>query len=182
MSSNAFRRVAPLIPLTALLALSFATTRSASANETADRCAIVHAHTTHAWTLAWRPNWLPGDPATDESVPTLLRASAWTPGLMIAIDPETKRPVTPTPEQRRAMSDAMERGGALGAPVSPDAPLRVEKIPSGGEVTYLDGRFQVYMVARRDANGHIVTDCVPGAEAAKQVVSHPAPASVKEDR
>ena len=104
---------------------------------------------------------------------------------MIAIDPVTKRPVTPTLEQRRAWADAMQRGGALGAPVTPDAPLRVEKIPGGGEVTYLDGRFQVYMVARRDANGHIVTDCVPSYEAAKQLVSDntkPAPARTREER
>jgi hypothetical protein len=104
---------------------------------------------------------------------------------MIAIDPETKRPVMPTLEQRRAWAEAMQRGGALGAPVAPDAPLRVEKIPSCGDITYLDGRFQVYVVARRDANGRIVTDCAPDYEAAKRLVSDsskPAPARAREAR
>jgi hypothetical protein len=104
---------------------------------------------------------------------------------MIAIDPVTKRPMMPTLEQRRAWAEAMQRGGALGAPVTPDTPLRVEKIPSGGEITYLDGRFDVYMVARRDANGHIVTGCAPDYEAAKRLVSDSrksAPARAREER
>jgi hypothetical protein len=186
MASNAFRRLAPLIPLTAVLALSLAATRGASANEAADHRAAARAHAAHAWTLAWRPNWLPwdppSDPASDESFPTFLSAATSAPGLMIAIDPVTKRPVAPTLEQRRAWAEAMQPGGALGAPAAPNAPLRVEKIRGGGEITYLDGRFQVYMVARRDAKGRIVTDEAPSYEAAKQLVAQPAPARAREER
>ena len=177
MTPSAFRRALASIPLAATLALILGSPHAAFAGRSTG-CVIA---STHAWTYAWRPNWLPGDPTSDELAPMPYSAAAWTPGLMIAIDPVTRRPVTPTPEQRRAMSEAM-RGGALGAPIAPNAPLRTEKLPGGGEVTYLDGRFEVYMVARRDANGHIVTDCVPDAESVNRIVSQPAPARAKEDR
>jgi hypothetical protein len=179
MTLNSFRRALSLAPFAAALAFALVQPRAALAERSSVGCV---AAPSHAWTLAWRPNWLPGDPWMDESAPTFVRAADWAPGLIIAIDPETKRPVMPTPEQRRALSDAMERGGALGAPVAPDAPLRVEKIPGGGEVTYLDGRFQVYVVARRDANGRIVTDCAPDGESAKRLVTQPTPTPAREDR
>src|SRR6185295_4093838 len=182
MTPSGPRRALPLIPFAAVLALTLVSPSAALAAESPDLCAVLLPRVvSHPWTFAWKPNWLPGDPWTEVSANPWVRGDA-TPaaGLMIAIDPETRRPVTPTPEQRRAMSEAMQRGGALGAPVTPDAPLRVEKIPGGGEITYLDGRFQVYMVARRDANGHVVTDCVPDAESVKRVLSQPAPARAKE--
>jgi hypothetical protein len=179
MTPNSFRRTLILIPFVAALVLALVQPRAALAERSSVGCSTAPSH---AWTLAWRPNWLPGDPWIDESAPTFVRAADWAPGLIIAIDPVTKRPTMPTPEQRRALSDAMERGGALGAPVAPDAPLRVEKIPGGGEITYLDGRFQVYLVARRDANGRIVTDCAPDYESAKRIVTQPTPTPAREDR
>jgi hypothetical protein len=179
MTPNSFRRIISLTPVAAALALALVQPRPALAEPSSVGCATAPSH---AWTLAWHPNWLPGDPWVDESAPTFVRAADWAPGLIIAIDPETKRPTMPTPEQRRALSDAMERGGALGAPIAPDAPLRVEKLPGGGEVTFLDGRFQVYLVARRDASGHLVTDCAPDYESAKRLATQPAPPVAKEDR
>jgi hypothetical protein len=108
---------------------------------------------------------------------TFLRAEfpAASPGLLIFIDPETRKPVMPSPEQRKAMAADAARAAALHAPISPDAYLPVERLPGGGELVHLDGRFQVYSIARRDANGNITTDCASDLEAAKKLLSQPAP-------
>ena len=48
---------------------------------------------------------------------------------------------------------------------------------------HLDGRFQVYSIARRDANGNITTDCDSDLEAIKKLLSTPAPTTrVREER
>jgi hypothetical protein len=142
----------------------------------------------NAWRFAWRPNWLPGDPWDDTSAPsTVLRSNAGVaaPGLLVAIDPKTGRIVAPTPEQRRAADEAARAAGLFGSGAlgAPEAPLRVERIPGGGEVVHLDGRYQVYLVAKRDANGNIVTDCAPDLEAARRLLTQPpAKRAVREER
>jgi hypothetical protein len=141
------------------------------------------------WHFQWRPNWIPGDPGSEPIVSilpeTLLRSGSLvaSPGLFIAIDPETRKPVMPSPEQRKALAADAARSAALHAPISPDAYLPSERIPGGGELVHLDGRFQVYSIARRDANGNITTDCDSDLESIQKLLSTPAPTTrVREER
>ncbi len=137
------------------------------------------------WHFQWRPNWLPGDPGSEPIVSILpeIGVPMASPGLFIAIDPETRKPVMPSPEQRKALSADAARGAALHAPISPDAYLPAERIPGGGELVHLDGRFQVYSIARRDANGNITTDCDSDLESIQKLLSMPAPTTrVREER
>lgn len=129
------------------------------------------------WHFQWRPNWIPGDPGSAPTAAVLpeIAFPAASPGLFIAIDPETRKPVMPSPEQRKALAADAARAAALHAPIAPDAFLPVERLPGGGELVHLDGRFQIYSIARRDANGNITTDCASDLEAAKKLLSEPAP-------
>jgi hypothetical protein len=115
-------------------------------------------------TDAWRPGWLPGEPTT-----FTVDAPIWarpvkvtnTGGLYIAIDPVTHRPIAPTPEQLRAFN-ARHAQDALEAPTRP---LRIEKLPNGGEILFLNGAFRSYTIARRAPNGRItVTETAPARE------------------
>jgi hypothetical protein len=116
-----------------------------------------------AWACSWRPGWLPGDPAPAERA-SLLDAAAVS-GLWIALDPVTRRPASPTAEQRRAARAAL-------APAVPemDETLPVERIPGGGELVHLNGRHQVFSVARRDASGRFTTSCASDSAAASRVL------------
>lgn len=138
------------------------------------------------WHFQWRPNWIPGDPGSEPILPeTILRSSSpvASPGLFIAIDPETRKPVMPSPEQRKALAADAARAAALHAPIAPDAYLPVVRLPGGGELVHLDGRFQVYSIARRDANGNITTDCDSDLESIQKLLSTPAPTTrVREER
>jgi hypothetical protein len=141
------------------------------------------------WHFQWRPNWIPGDPGPEPAAflfsPAALSPAALspatgalppaTPGLFIAIDPVTHKPVMPSLEQRKAWAADAARAAALQAPLAPGAFLPVERLPGGGEIVQLNGRFQAYEVARRDASGHITTDCVSDLDAAKKLVARPAP-------
>src|SRR5882762_8373562 len=104
------------------------------------------------WRSAWRPGWLPGDPVTDDPS---LPLPVWAPrasgqaGLFIALDPVTRLPIEPSAEQKRAFTARVQ----LDALLAPTAPLQVERLPGGGEIIYLNGQFQVYSIARRDAKG-----------------------------
>jgi hypothetical protein len=102
---------------------------------------------------------------------TSLAPPSATAGLLIAIDPETGRVTAPTVEQRRALRAGF---GAAEAPGKPDEFLPVERITRGGELAHLEGRFQVFSVARRDASGRIVTDCAADSAAAVQFLLRPA--------
>ena len=159
------------IPLTILAVAALMLPCSAGAGTTAPK-----------WHFQWRPNWIPGDPAGEPAAllfapETVLRSGfpIAAPGLLIALDPVTRQPVMPTPEQRKAFAADAARAAAHDAPLAPGAYLRVEQLPGGGELVHLDGRFQVYSIARRDANGRITTDCAPDLEAAKTALSQPAP-------
>jgi len=128
------------------------------------------------WPFDWRPGWVPGDPIEDAVL------DAWSlpsqPGLYVAIDPVTHRPVAPSPEQRAAFQRAFDLNELL----APTAPVRVEALPHGGEIAHLNGAFQSFSVARRDASGHYVNDCAPDAKAALQILSTPVTTAPKEDR
>lgn len=100
-----------------------------------------------------------------------LAPSSATAGLLIAIDPETGQVTAPTAEQRRALHAG---SGTAEAPEQPDGFLPVVRITRGGELAHLEGRFQVFSVARRDASGRIVTDCAADSVAAVQLLLRPA--------
>jgi hypothetical protein len=123
----------------------------------------------HLDPLPWNVPWSAGlgvgasvSPAPWE-VPAHGLAPAYGSGLLIAVDPVSRRPVRPSPEQRRAFSDLWGTDQA-----APDLP--VERLARGGEIAHLNGRFQVFSVARRDATGRLILDCVSDpADAAKPV-------------
>jgi hypothetical protein len=118
---------------------------------------------TSTWRYDWRPNWLPGDPAT--STPDVTARNLAQSGLRVAIDPATGRVARPSSSQRRAANEAFE---AIQERLGPEAPLAVDRLPGGGEIVHLQGRFQIFSVARRDPSGRYVTDCAD--EAATQTL------------
>jgi len=141
------------------------------------------------FSAVWRPGWLPSDPPAPAmdvaSAPGLtLAGPVWSlvsvrfPGLLVALDPVTGLPTRPSADQRRAAAARLESEDALNAPLSP---LVVERLPGGGEIVHLGGRFQVYSVARRDAHGRFVTDCSLDPAAARKVLSAPAPAAARRE-
>lgn len=113
-----------------------------------------------AWPFEWRPNWIPGDPVEQGHV--FLQAP-WTPlglvmpGLIVALDPVSRLPIQPSPEQRAA---AAAVHAAVGLDSAPDLALPVEHLPGGGEIVHLQERFQIFSVARRGADGRFTTSCV----------------------
>lgn len=129
------------------------------------------------WRTAWRPGWLPGDPerAADPNAP----APVWAPrhghssGLFIALDPITHLPTAPSEAEMRSFAEQAGHDALL----APTAPLRVERLPGGGEIIQLNGQFQSYSIARRDSRGRIVTDCVPDPATARKLLTQPAPPS-----
>jgi hypothetical protein len=76
----------------------------------------------------------------------------------VALDPETGLPTVPSEAQRRAAAALLEGG----LPAVDDPPLPAVRLPGGGEIVHLQGRFQSYSMARRDAHGRVVIDCVSG--------------------
>jgi hypothetical protein len=131
---------------------------------------------TSAWPFDWRPGWIPGDPV--EETASDLWATTASPGLFVAIDPATHRPVAPSAEQRAAFQRAIDLTELL----APAAPVRVEALPHGGEIAHLNGAFQSFSIARRDASGRFVTDCAPDARTALRLLATPVAASPKEER
>lgn len=129
-----------------------------------------------SWTFAWRPGWILSDPPeVIFAPPTALRGTPAhpIPGLLVALDPETGLPTTPSAAQRRATAAALEGDDALLVPLGP---LPVERAPGGGEIVHLQGRFQVFSVARRTADGRLITDCSLNPAAAQRLLSQPPPA------
>jgi hypothetical protein len=103
--------------------------------------------------------------------------------MIVALDPVTRLPVRPTPEQRRALSAAL--WGGANAPIRPDALLPTERLPRGGELLHLPDGFQVFIVARKNADGRFTVDCVTGSSAPKPTETSPPPrpgASPREER
>lgn len=126
------------------------------------------------WKYDWRPGWLPGDPAEPRF--DLLSApwarSLASPGVFVALDPVTRLPVRPSADQRRALSAAL-----LGASIRSDAPLPTHRIPGGGEMVHLPEGFEVFLVARRNAQGGFTIDCATDPGARDSGESDPAAAS-----
>lgn len=141
--------------------------------------AILHAEpagqpaaAVHVDPLPWNAPW-PGGLGTGASsslvsweLPARWLAPAQS-GLLIAIDPVSRRPVRPTAEQRQAFSDLLGPDEA-----SPDLPA--VRLSRGGEAVHLNGRFLMFSIARRDASGRLILDCVSDpAHAAMPVASSP---------
>jgi len=95
--------------------------------------------------LSWRPGWLPGDP---ETIPGA--------GLFIAIDPVTRLPIAPTPDQLRAWNTQR----ALDALRAPARPFLARTLANGGQIVHLNGAFRSYSIARVGKDGKVVTECV----------------------
>jgi hypothetical protein len=131
---------------------------------------------TPAWPFDWRPGWIPGDPV-EAPVSDLWTATS-SPGLFVAIDPTTHRPVAPSAEQRAAFQRAIDLTELL----TPAAPVRVEALPHGGKIAHLNGAFQSFSIARRDASGRFVTDCAPDVPTALQLLATPVTVPPKEAR
>ena len=165
----------------ALLALAWLALPALAPASTAERPADV---ATSPRTHEWRPCWLPGDPEE----PTFdLFAAPWgpvsprSPGLFVALDPVTRLPVRPSAEQRRALSAALLRENP--APARPDVPLPTERLPGGGELVHLPEGFQVFLVARRNAQGGYSIEETTDPSASTE--SHPTaspPPPVREER
>ena len=83
-----------------------------------------------------------------------------------------------SPEQRAAFQRAIDLSELLGLA----APVRVVALPHGGEIAHLNGAFQSFSIARRDASGRFVTDCAPDARTALRLLATPVTASPKEER
>jgi len=133
------------------------------------------------WPYDWRPFWIPGDPVdfhVESFADPWAETSLPAPGLLVALDPVTGLPTAPSEAQRRAAAALLE--AELLAP--PDTPLPAERILGGGEVVHLQGRFQSFSMARRDAAGRIVIDCasVPGPTASS-FAGPPAPQVRREE-
>lgn len=115
---------------------------------------------------AWVHSWHSGDPVVGPAA-----VSSHFPGLWVTLDPATRRPVTPSPEQRQAAQAALLRAPEV------DAPLPVERIKGGGELVHLNGRHVVFSVARRDASGRFTTSCVHDSLEAARILAGPPPAA-----
>jgi len=159
-------RVAPILSPALLICLALAAWSPG---------AIAASHPAGAWRTDWRPGWLPGDPVTLEALvpPAWAAPSSRASGLFIALDPVTHLPTTPTDAQLRSFATQVSHDALL----APARPLQVERLPGGGEIVHLNGQFQVYSIARRDAKGHFVTECAPDAATARKLLAEPPPAA-----
>lgn len=136
-----------------------------------------------AWPYARPLGWVAGDRSgAPDASPwnRIVPEAAWSdpatgalatmeaPGMRIYLDPVTRRPTAPTAEQQRSIPSL--------APAAPDdRPLPVERIPGGGEMIHLDGRYTAYEIARRDASGRFTTTCAPDSASAVKLLAKPAP-------
>lgn len=87
-------------------------------------------------------------------------------GMRVAIDPQTGLLIKPTPEQRHALgtSAALDRSSAG---------LVIVTLADGTKLCDLQGRFQEYVVARKDGAGNLRTDCVDSHDRARRLQATP---------
>jgi hypothetical protein len=144
-----------------------ATTQKAQPSATAHR--RVRAH--HAATASAHPVKVRATHVTTQSAA----------GMRIFRDPETGELGPPSAAQAAELS--AKRAGTEDLEFS-GAGLQEVHHPDGSVSMDLQGRFQEYAVIRRDANGHLVQGCVPGAKAARKFMQAAAspPAPVLEEK
>lgn len=87
-------------------------------------------------------------------------------GMRVAIDPQTGLLIKPTPEQRHALgtSAALDRSSEG---------LVIVTLADGTKLCHLEGRFQEYLVARKDGAGNLRTDCVDSHDRARRLQATP---------
>lgn len=133
---------------------------------------------------AWQLDWLAGDPKP--ALPEIFTAPwgaprAVTPGLRVALDPVTRLPARPSAEQRRAAAAAL--AGEHDAAGRTDVPLPTERLRAGGELLHLPEGFQVFVTARRNADGLFTIDCTTDPDTHETIASPPsAPPPAREER
>ena len=83
-------------------------------------------------------------------------------GMRVAIDPETGLLIKPTLAQRHALGTSAELDRSSEG-------LVIITLADGTQICHLEGRFQEYVVARKDAAGNLRTDCVEGHDRARRL-------------
>jgi hypothetical protein len=143
--------------------------------------------------FATAPGALAGDDATPQTaasepaagapqpaVSETPEGEAQVPGMIVAIDPETGAIRQPTAEERRALvEEFVRRFGRV--PGAPTVQPQQQPLAGGGTMAALDPGLHDFAVARIDADGNLVTDCVHGSEAADAwIAAEPAPVAREE--
>jgi len=92
-------------------------------------------------------------------------------GMRVAIDPQTGQLIKPTLEQRHVLGTE----ASVGLDRSSEG-LEIITLANGTKLVHLEGRFQEYVVARKDAAGNVRTDCVESLDRARRLQATPVPA------
>ena len=90
-------------------------------------------------------------------------------GMRVAIDPQTGLLIKPTLEQRHMLGTSAELERSSDG-------LVIVTLADGTKLCNLEGRFQEYVVARKDGAGNLRTDCVDTHDRARRVQGIPVPA------
>ena len=122
-------------------------------------------------------------PARSRAASAPNKAATATPGsagMRVAIDPQTGLVINPTLEQRHVLG--VEANAELDRS---SQGLVIITLPDGTQLCNLEGRFQQYVVARKDDAGNLRTDCVESSAQARRlqaapVVARPGPVRADE--
>lgn len=85
-------------------------------------------------------------------------------GQQVAKDPATGKFRAPTPEELKVLAPPANNDSSEG--------LVVRTLPSGVQMVDLEGRFQNYSVAKKDADGKVRTGCVTNAKETEQFLKN----------
>jgi hypothetical protein len=113
-------------------------------------------------------------PAHSDSRPEVDASRAASAGMVVGIDPETRRlgPATPEQRARLGIDDAM----------SPPASFPTTRNADGSLTVHTQGRLREFFVVRMRPDGKAAAGCVDGIDAAGRALSNPAPAATPEER
>lgn len=101
--------------------------------------------------------------------------------LRVVKDPVTGQLRAPTPEEFKAMQEQEARERALTRSAAPTGP--VLRRAANGAVGYRVGEaFMSFSVAKRNADGTVTMQCVPGAEAADKLLTAPQSSTAPTDK
>ncbi len=96
-------------------------------------------------------------------------------GLRMAVDPVSGTLVDEVPGPAALAAARAARAAAR-------ASTRVEARPDGSTIALLGGAIRAWSVARIDADGRLVEDCVRSEDAARRLMASPPPAAAKAER
>ncbi len=110
-------------------------------------------------------------PATTRVASTAKKSApaAGAAGMRVAIDPQTGLLIKPTLEQRHMLGTSAELERSSDG-------LVIVTLADGTKLCNLQGRFQEYVVARKDGAGQFKTDCVESHDRARRLTATPVPA------